>query len=172
MHLQNMILKKKKYYFEKELDKNRNKPKVLWKTLKSFGLSSDKARQSKIFLKKDGAIQFEALENGNILKRFYSELTRGIQEKLLRPPNKFTSQRTKNYYAKTSCNVSKVFEFSNVSEEAFKKILLSLDASKIAGMDQIPAKFLRDGAEVLALPLRNNKFIKKIIDLPRQVQNC
>ena len=36
-----------------------------------------------------------------------------------------------------------------------KKILLSFDASKAAEMDQIPAKFLRDGAEVLALPLRN-----------------
>ena len=103
------------------------------------------------------------------MKRFFFELTGGIQEKLLRASNKFTSQRTKNYYAKTSCNVSKAFEFSNLSEEAFKKILLSLDASKIAGMDQIPAKSLRDGAEILALPLRNNK---KFINLPRRVQNC
>ena len=71
-----------------------------------------------------------------------------------RAPNKFTSQTTKNYYAKTSCNVSNDFEFSNVSEDV-KKILLSLDTSKAAGIDQIPAKFLRDGAEVLALPLRN-----------------
>ena len=55
MHLQKMILKKKKSYFEEELGKNRNKPKELWKTLKSLGLSSDKARQSKISLK-DGAI--------------------------------------------------------------------------------------------------------------------
>ena len=47
------------------------------------------------------------------------------------------------------------FEFSNTSEERIKKILLSLDTSKVAGMDQIPAKFLRDGAQVLALPLRN-----------------
>ena len=52
MHLQNMILKKKKSYFEEELGKNRSKPKELWKTLKSFGLSSDKARQSKLSLKK------------------------------------------------------------------------------------------------------------------------
>ena len=65
MHLQKMILKKKKSYFEEELGKNRNKPKELWKTLKSLGLSSDKARQSKISLNKDGAIQFEALENAN-----------------------------------------------------------------------------------------------------------
>ena len=61
-------------------------------------------------------------------------------------PNKFTSQKTKNYYAKTSCNVSNDFEFSNVSEEDVEKILLSFDISKAAGMDQIRAKFLRDGA--------------------------
>ena len=69
--------------------------------------------------------------------------------------NKFTSQTTKNYYSRTSCNLSNDFEFSNVSEEDVKKTLLSLDASKAAGMDQIPAKFLRDSAEVLALPLGN-----------------
>ena len=80
-----------------------------------------------------------------------------------RTPNKFTSEITKNYYAKTSCNVSNDFEFSNVSEQDIKKILLSLDASKAAGMGQIVAKFLRDGAEVLALPLRN------IINLPTKI---
>ena len=107
MHLKKMILQKKKSYFEEELGKNRNKLKELWKTLNSLGLSSDKARQSKISLKKDGAIQFKALENGNTFKRFYSELAGDLQEKLPSAPNKFTSLTTKNYYAKTSCNVSK-----------------------------------------------------------------
>ena len=132
IHLQKMIPKKMKSYFEEELGKNRNKPKELWKTLKSLGLSSDKARQSKISLNKDGAIQFEALENANTFKRFYSELAGGLQGKLPRAPNKLTGQTTKNYYAKTSCNVSDEFEFSNVSEEDVKKILLSLDTSKAA----------------------------------------
>ena len=132
-----MTLKKKKSYFEEELGKNRNKPKEFWKTLKSLGLGSDKARQSKISLKKDGDIQFKALENANTFKRFYSELAGGLQENLPRAPNKFASQTTKNYYAKTSCNVSNGFEFSNVSEEDVKKILLSLDTSKSTGMDQI-----------------------------------
>ena len=90
IHLQKMILKKKKSYFEEELGKNRNKPKELWKILKSLSLSLGKARQSKISLNKDGAIQFEALENTNNFKRFYSELTGGLQEKLPRAPNKFT----------------------------------------------------------------------------------
>ena len=151
MQLQKRILKKKKSYFEEELGKNRSKPKELWKTLKSLGLSSDKARQSKISLSKDGAIQFEALENAIAFKRFYSELARGFKEKLPRAPNKFTSQTTKNCYAKTSCNVSNDFKFLNVSQEDVKKILPSLDTSKAAGIDKIPAKFLRDGAEEIFL---------------------
>ena len=39
MHLLKLIPKKKKYYFEEELGKNRNKQKEIWKNLKSFGLS-------------------------------------------------------------------------------------------------------------------------------------
>ena len=46
-----MILKKNKSYFELELARKRNKPKELWKALKSLGLSPDKARKSKIYLK-------------------------------------------------------------------------------------------------------------------------
>ena len=115
----------------------------------------DKARQSKISFKKDDTIQFEELENANTLERFYTELGGGLQKKLPRAPNKSTSQTTKNYYAKTSCNISNDFEFSNISEEDTKKILLSLDTNKVAGMDQIPANFLRDRAEVMALPFRN-----------------
>ena len=69
-----MILKNKKSYFEEELAKNRNKTKEPWKALKSLSLSSGKARKSNISLKKNGTVQFEALENANIFRRFYSEL--------------------------------------------------------------------------------------------------
>ena len=40
-------------------------------------------------------------------------------------------------------------------KEVVKKILLSLYTSKATEMDQIQAKFMKDGAKVLALPLRN-----------------
>ena len=145
MHLQNMMLKKKKSCFEEKLAKKRSKPKKLWKALKSLGLSSDKARKSKNSFKRDGMVQFEALEDANTFKRFYSGLVEDLQEKLPKGPNKFTGQTTKNQYAKTSCKVSNDFELSNVSEEVIKKIWLSLDTSKAAGMDQAPSKFLRNG---------------------------
>ena len=50
----------------------------------------------------------------------YTELAGYLQEKLPRAPKKYTSQITKYYYAKTSCNVSNDFDFSNVSEEDVK----------------------------------------------------
>ena len=67
MCLQKIILKKEKPYFEEELAKNRKKPNKLWKALKSLSLSSEEARKSKISLKKDGKIQFKALENSSTL---------------------------------------------------------------------------------------------------------
>ena len=48
--------------------------------------------------------------------------------------------------------------------------LTSLDASKAAGMDQIPAKFIRDGAEELALSLK--KIINLSIKLPTFPEEC
>ena len=81
MHLQKIILKKKKSYFEEELATNSNKPKKLWKALKSLGLSSDKASKSKTSFKKNGTIQFEELEKANVFKWFYTELAGDLQEK-------------------------------------------------------------------------------------------
>ena len=127
-----MILKRKKSYFEEELDKSR-KPKELWKALKSLVVRSDKARKSKISPQKDVTIQFEGLERAIIFKRLYSELTGDLEEKLSKAPNKLTSQTIKSYYAKTSCNVPYDFQLPNVSEEVIKNILLSLGTSKVAG---------------------------------------
>ena len=75
---------------------------------------------------KDGTIEFEALENAKIVKKIYSKLVRDLQEELPKIPNKFTTQTTKNFYCKTSCNVSNVFELSNVSKEVIKKTSLAL----------------------------------------------
>ena len=78
--------------------------------------------------------------------------------------------------------MSTEFELSNVFEEVIKKILLSLDTSKAARIEQISAKSRKDSVEVLALPLRNiiNLFIKfstfpeerKTAKLPPYLNNC
>ena len=92
------------------------------------------------------------LKNTNIFKRFCSELAG--DKNLPKAANKCTSQTTKNCFVKTWCNASNDFEMSSISKQVIKKFLLNITASKDAGIDHIPAKFLKDGAEVLALPLR------------------
>ena len=44
------------------------------------------------------------------------------------------------------------FELCNATLETIKKILACLESSKALGLDEISSKFLKDGAEVLALP--------------------
>ena len=55
-------------------------------------------------------------------------------------------------YIEKSCHD---FELCNATLETIKKILACLDASKAPGLDGISSKFLKDGADVLALPLCN-----------------
>ena len=47
----------------------------------------------------------------------------------------------------------KNFDLCNATLETIKKILTCQDASRAPSLDGISSKFLKDGAEVLALPL-------------------
>ena len=75
-----------------------------------------------MYLKKDGTIQFQPIENAYTSKMFYSELAGGLQEKLPKAPSKFTSQTIKKCCPKISCNIFNDFEQSNAFEEVIKKI--------------------------------------------------
>ena len=124
--------------------------------------------RSKVALKNYDAIQFEPMKNANTFKDFYSDLAGNLVRKLPVALNKFNNNSTKHYYmniAKSCHN----FELCNATLETIKKILACLDASKAPGLDGIFSKFLKDGAEVLALPLCNlvNLSIKQSL-LPDQ----
>ena len=65
MALQKTISKKKESHFQENIEKSAYNYKKLWKARKSLGMRLDKVNQSKIALKKDGAIQFESKKNAN-----------------------------------------------------------------------------------------------------------
>ena len=121
---------------------------------KSLGIKTGKVDQSKIALKNDGATQFEPTKNSNIFKDFFSDLAATLLRKFPVALNKFNYNSKKQYYMniEKSCHN---FELCNATLETIKKILACLDSSKATGLDEISSKFLKDGAEVLALPLCN-----------------
>ena len=48
---------------------------------------------------------------------------------------------------------SNSFKFRNAKPEEIYKILINIDPNKAYGIDEIPEKFLKDGAELLTEPL-------------------
>ena len=55
------------------------------------------------------------------------------------------------FYKKLKPNTKK-FDLLYITENITKKLLCCLDVSKAPGIDEIPSRFLKDGAEVLAKP--------------------
>ena len=61
--VQNLIRRKKREFYETNLRQKINKPKGLWKTLKSMGLPSKVVTSSNICLKDKNEIVFNATKN-------------------------------------------------------------------------------------------------------------
>ena len=67
--------------------------------------------------------------------------------------NKFNNSTNQHYVnIEKSCHN---FELCYAALETIKNILACLDTSKTPGLEGLSSKFLKNGAEVLALPLRN-----------------
>ena len=67
--VQRLIIKKKRMYYEDKINDNVGKPRELWKTINSLGLSSKKS-SSKICLKEKQNLIFDPKTNAGIFKDF------------------------------------------------------------------------------------------------------
>ena len=56
--------------------------------------------------------------------------------------------------------IKKYFQLLNISEDVVEKFLPCINTSKVTGLDQISAKFLKKAAYVLAYPFAKNLSVK------------
>ena len=96
--VQNLIRKKKREFYETNLRQKINKPKGLWKTLKSMGLPSKAVAASNICLKDKDKIVFNASKKCSIFKNYFSSLAHNLVSKLSLLPNIFTESKIASYY--------------------------------------------------------------------------
>ena len=150
--VQRMIKNKKKNFVIRKLNDNIGKPKELWKSLKSLGLPSKTNSSATICLEKDGILSFDPKTNAEIFKDFYSNLANNLVKKLPTPPNKYGKTAVNNYYKKLNLR-GKNFSFAPVAPATILKLLKQLNPAKSAGIDNLTAKFLKEGAPVLASPI-------------------
>ena len=110
--------------------------------LKTYGLASS------ICLKERNEIAFNDTKNCSNFKSFFSNLAQYLVSKLPLSPNVFTESKVASYYDDIKLKDLN-FEFSETSEKILT-ILEGLNPSKVAGIDNLSDKFLKDGADILA----------------------
>ena len=150
-YVQCLIKKKKKQFVKGKLDENIGKPKELWKTLKSLGLSANKSG-GKICLKKQNELSFDSKINSETFMEYFSNLASDLVNKLPALPKKFGLKTVEAYYRKYNLNEND-FSFTQAAEINIRKHLENINPSKAAGLDNIAGKFLKEGASVLATPI-------------------
>ena len=120
--LQNLIRKKKIEFYETNLRKKVNKPKDLWKTLKSMGLPSKVVTASSICLKDKNEIVFIATKNCSYFKKYFSSLPHNLVSKLPLSPNIFSESKIESYYDNNAASKDLIFLLS----KTFPKKILSI----------------------------------------------
>ena len=96
--VQNLIWRKKREFYETNLRQKINKPKELWKTLKSMSLPFKAVTALNICLKNKNQIVFNDIKNCSIFKNYFSSLAQNLVSKLPLSPNIFTESKIVSYY--------------------------------------------------------------------------
>ena len=171
-YAQRLIERKKKQFIIGQLEENIGRPKDLWKSLKDLGFSKNKNPDSKTCLQNKEELCFDAKKNSNTFMEFFSNLAADLVKKLPRPPNKFGIETVKRYYKNYNLE-KKNFTLNQVTEEAVLELLLSVNTSKAAGLDNLSGKFLKEGAPVLVTSITSicNLSIKHSI-FPEKCKNA
>ena len=140
--VQNLIRKKKREFCETNGRQKLNKPKELWKTLKSTGLPSKVVTASNICLKVKNEIVFNATKKSSTIKNYFSSLAHNLVSKLPLSRNIFTESKIASCYDNNSVSKKLTFQLSETSPEKILSILKGLNPSKAAGIDNLCGKFM------------------------------
>jgi len=122
--------------------------------LKTLGYSNKTKEQCKVVLNIEGETCFDSNKVANYINKFYTTVASNLVNKLPPSNNKFCtdSEAFQRYYSDMGVT-SDLFRLSPVSTDFVFSALAKLHPSKSTGLDNIPAKFLRDGALILKDPI-------------------
>ena len=143
-----LIAEKKRNYFETKLTENIGKPKELWKTLKALGLPCEVSIATINALKKDKVVQYDRKSISKVFQRFFTNMAKTLLQKLPPPPNKYGIDSVKTFYK--NLNITTKFQLKPTTEDIVLKLLKNIDISKAAGVNNLPGRFLKHDAIILA----------------------
>ena len=133
--------------FSEQISENRNNPKSLWQHLKQLGYKAHKAGNANIVLNIDDENCHSPLKIANHFNDFFTTVASKLVDKLPCPSKLFdlNSEVLLNFYKERNDGNNK-FVLKHVSESFVYKELRNLNSSKSTGLDEVPARFLKDAA--------------------------
>ena len=151
--VQREVKSAKSSYFTNKIEENRNEPKKLWEQLKNLGYK-DKAQDTKIVLNIYNQLCHDLKTIVNHFNSFFTNVASELVKKLPSAKGFYntTSNLFVNFFKKRNPSNKKLI-LKEVSEDFVFKELSSLNISKSTGLDEIPARFIRDGAHIIKTPI-------------------
>ena len=144
------IRRAKAEYFSNIIDENKKHPKKLWHQLKSLGYSYKSRVRSKVVLDIDDELCFDSSKVADHFNNFFTSVASKLASKLPTGNNKFDigSKDFNDYYTNKGFTFNG-FKLSPITEEFIFNELCNLNVNKSTGPDNVPARFLKDGATEL-----------------------
>ena len=152
--IQREIKLAKSNYFSNKIEENRNNPRKLWQQLKELGYKNKGNEGAKIILKINDEICHDSRTIADHFNEFFTTVATNLVSKLPKAIYKFSvdSHLFKEFYSSRNTTNSHM-TLKPVSEDFIYKELLKLNPTKSTGLDEIPARFIRDGACILKVPI-------------------
>ena len=148
--IQRDIKRAKSTFFQNKIEEFKFNPKKLWENLKTLGYSNKSKDKSRIILNIDGELCFDTNRVANYINQFYTTIASKLVNKLPSSLGNFCvdSSTFTSYYNNLGVTPNS-FKLCRVSSDFILKELRSLNPNKSTGLDGVPARFLRDGADLL-----------------------
>lgn len=147
------IKKAKSTFYAEQLKINNFQPKKLWKVFKSLGACQSKGSKTSISLTTDGGVIHDKKDVAEQFNNYFTNVAEDLVRKLEKPTTKYGLGHVADFYQKEKGIKPNSFAFLDVSADDVHKALNNLSSNKATGIDAIPARFLKDGASVVAHPL-------------------
>ena len=148
------LTKSKSNFFCTNIEENKNNAKKLWSHLKSLGYSNKSKKSSNIILKVDGEVCFDPLKVATHINTFLVTVANKLTSSLPIVTSLFgvDSDNLKYYYEVKGVQKGSL-KLQPVTNEFIFKELGQLNQNKSTGLDGISPRFLKDGAEILKVPI-------------------
>ena len=141
-------------YFRQRLNESKGDSGKLWRHLRSLGYSSKNMGGSSIVLESNGVKSFKLSDVSRIFNEFYTSVASDLVSKLPAPSGIFSpvSQLFSEFYRQKGCH-RRCFTLMPVGVHFIRGVLENMKPNKSTGLDDISARFLKDGMDFLVGPI-------------------